>query len=64
MVGNFIELRKEICRGYFKVILIGCLLKLCLQFLLKPLKGSFNVCWASLVAQTGKNPPAMQETWV
>ena len=22
------------------------------------------VFWASLVAQTGKNPPAMQETWV
>ena len=21
-------------------------------------------CWASLVAQTVKNPPAMQETWV
>ena len=20
--------------------------------------------WASLVSQTGKNPPAMQETWV
>ena len=23
-----------------------------------------NIVWASLVAQTIKNPPAMQETWV
>ena len=22
------------------------------------------ICWASLVAQLVKNPPAMQETWV
>ena len=24
----------------------------------------FISCWASLVTQTVKNPPAMQETWV
>ena len=24
----------------------------------------FIGCWASLVTQTVKNPPAMQETWV
>ena len=25
---------------------------------------TFQYSWASLVAQPGKNPPAMQETWV
>ena len=25
---------------------------------------SLEMIWASLVAQTAKNPPAMQETWV
>ena len=25
---------------------------------------TFKCCWASPVAQTVKNPPAMQETWV
>ena len=24
----------------------------------------YSYCWASLVAQLVKNPPAMQETWV
>ena len=25
---------------------------------------TFDITWSSLVAQTVKNPPAMQETWV
>ena len=25
---------------------------------------TYGICWASLVAQLIKNPPAMQETWV
>ena len=25
---------------------------------------TFDITWSSLVAQTVKNPPAMQETWI
>ena len=32
--------------------------------LLKTLAGSYQITWASLVAQMVKNPPAMMETWI
>ena len=38
-------------------------MKLCLILTLKKTKSSMEI-WASLMAQTGKNLPAMRETWV
>ena len=35
-----------------------------LSFKKKKKKRLFYIYWASLVAQKGKNSPAMQETWV
>ena len=31
---------------------------------LRQTRTTFKCCWAFLVAQTVKNPPVMQETWV
>ena len=44
-------------------------MKCCLYWALqkkfkKTLAGSYQITWASLVAQMVKNPPAMRETWI
>ena len=56
------ELDFLVLRGYSKMVLE--FLTLYLEEIYYKIRNSLGKLWASLVAQTGKNLPAMQETQV